>query len=661
MTADVPRRSADPSTLAEPLGPGRCRASHYDFDLTVDFVGRRLLGHVDVHCVRNSEPGEGGEWELVLDAAENSVVSDVSLEGTVLDKSQWSRDEHRKHPVLGLAVRVKIPTGTAGEKAIIRLAYETAAPNEEGDGGCSALQWLTPEQTAGKTLPYMFSQCQAIHARAMFPCQDTCECKATYTASVCCPAELNVLMSAKKASGPEPAEQPAWETPEGCGKDWTKHKFEQNVPIPAYLVAIVCGALESRRVGPRTQVWSEKEMVDDCAWEFADTEKFVATGEAIAGPYKWGIYDLLVLPPSFPYGGMENPCLTFVTPTLLAKDRSQVHVVAHEVSHSWSGNLVTNETWEHFWLNEGLTVFLELKITERVYGAVEADLQLAGRLKSLTESVNHFGKEHNFTRLIPDLSGGLDPDDAFSVIPYVKGMALFRHLESLVGGPELFEPFLQAYFTNFAGKTVTSTKMRDFFLEYFQGKAADSPTVAAALTGPIAELDWDQLWTAPGLPDVLPSCDAGAEQIKEARSLADRWAAAGEDTGKLSEFTPADVDGWSTTKVTVFLDSLLEDNEDGGGKVSQQACARMAECYGLLTANCELRFRFLRLALGAKWAGAQQAAVSLATTQGRMKYTRPIYRALNSFDASLAQETFLKHRGAYHPICAKMVARDLGV
>eukprot|EP00929_Paragymnodinium_shiwhaense_P026721 TRINITY_DN15823_c0_g1_i1.p1 TRINITY_DN15823_c0_g1~~TRINITY_DN15823_c0_g1_i1.p1 ORF type:complete len:656 (+),score=163.01 TRINITY_DN15823_c0_g1_i1:63-2030(+) len=651
-------RSADPSTLSEPLGPCRARVTHIDLDLTVDFVGKRLLGHADLHCLLNEDDGSG--YELVLDAAENLVVTEVQVDGSVVDSKSWSRDTARKHAVLGLAIRVRLPKGAAGEKSIVRVAYETAAPNESGEGGSSALQWLSPAQTAGKKFPYMFSQCQAIHARAMLPCQDTCECKVTYGATLRCPKELKGLMSAIMVSGPEPAAEQDWETPEGCGKDWVSYKFEQKVPIPAYLIAIVCGALESRRVGPRSQVWSEKEMVDECAWEFADTEKFVAAGEKLCGPYKWGIYDLLVLPPSFPYGGMENPCLTFVTPTLLAKDRSQVHVVAHEVSHSWSGNLVTNETWEHFWLNEGLTVFTELKIVRDVYGEEEAMLQLSNRLKSLSEAVNHFGKDHNFTRLVPDLSGGLDPDDAFSTVPYMKGMALFSMLESFVG-EEIFQQFLKAYFEKFGGRTVTSQQMRDFFLEHLKSKAAAEPRVQAALDGPIAKLDWQKLWKEPGMPAFLPPCNASSS-VSEARALADKWSAAGDDAAKLAAFSSKDVEGWTTTKLIVFLDSLLEDTEDGGGRIkSSAACASMAEKYGFLTANCELRFRFLRLALGAKWAGAKDSAVDLATSQGRMKFTRPIYRALKAYDLKLARDTFQKHRSSYHPICCKMVARDLEV
>jgi len=317
---------------------------------------------------------------------------------------------------------------------------------------------------------------------------------------------------------------------------------------------------------------------------------------------------------------------------------------------------VTNETWEHFWLNEGMCVFVELKIIKAVYGQEEMVLQMSSRLKSLAESVNHFGKDHNFTRLIPDLSGGGDPDDAFSTVPYIKGMSLFCLLEDKVGGPAKFEPFLPAYFSHFAGKTVNSNSMRDFFFDFFKGQAEKDAEIAAALAGPLAALDWDRLFFAPGMPDWLPVCDAAP--VEEAKALADRWNLA-DSPEKLAAFSKKDIEGWSTTKLIVTLDALLSDSEDGGGSLSAAACERMAECYGLLEANCELRFRFLRLALGAKWDGARASAVDLATCQGRMKFTRPMFRALKDFDAKLARETFDKHRTSYHPICSKMVARDL--
>lgn len=659
MAANAVRRSDDPSTLSEPVGPGRVRVVHMDIDATVDFVGKRLLGHVDYHCQRNEAPAAGDPWELVLDAAVSLQISEVQVDGATVQPPLWSRDEGRRSDVLGLALRVRLPSGSAGERLVVRVAFETAAPGEDGEGGCSALQWLRPSQTAGKKFPYVFSQCQAIHARAMLPCQDTCECKATYTGLLRAPAEMTALMSAVRLGEPEPCPEPDWETPEGCGKAWLAHRFEQKVPIAPYLIAIVCGRLEGRRVGPRTCIWSEPEVVEEAATEFDETEKFIAAGEKLCGPYRWGIYDMVVLPPSFPYGGMENPCLTFVTPTLLSKDKSQVHVVAHEVTHSWSGNLVTNHTWEHFWLNEGLTVFIEIRILRDVYGPEEAALQLSNRLKSLAESVNQFGKDHNFTRLIPDLSGGGDPDDAFSTIPYMKGFALFALLEHAVGGEKHFQPFIKAYFDHYAGKTVTSQGMRDFFLEYFKKLAETDPEVAAAMKGPVAALDWERLFYAPGMPDFQPFCDEGP--LREAQEFAQRWLNAGSDAGELAKFSAKDIEGWSTQKLTVFLDAMLPDNEDGGGSLEAAACKRMAELYGFLTSNCELQVRYLRLALGAKWAGAVDAAVKLATSQGRMKFTRPMYRALKAYDAKLARETFLKNRGSYHPICSKMVARDLEV
>jgi len=652
------QRSADPSTLSEPLGPGRARVLHTALDLTVDFVGQRLVGFVDLRCRCNESPTDGTAWELVLDAAISLQVEKVEVHGRLMPASEWSRDETKKSEALGSALRVKLGDGSPGLEINVRVYFETAAPGADGEDGCLALQWLAPSQTVGKQFPYLFSQCQAILARAMFPCQDTCECKMTYEASVRCPAELNVLMSAVKASDSVPADAPDWETPEGCGKEWVRHTFEQKLPIPPYLVAIVCGAVEGRRVGPRTTVWSEKEMVEDCAWEFEETEKFLVAAEKLCGPYKWGVYDLLVLPPSFPYGGMENPCLTFVTPTLLAKDRSQVSVIAHEIAHSWSGNLVTNETWEHFWLNEGLTVFTEIRIVRDVYGEEEATLHLAGEIKQLREDVDDFGSDHNFTRLIPDLSGGADPDDAFSTVPYIKGMALFCLLESLVGGEMNFQPFVRAYFEKFSGGTVTSEQMRDYFLEYFGAKAKEDVAIATALAGPIAALDWQKLWYAPGMPDILPPC-SGAP-IEEAQNLARKWEEAGTDVHVLGVFSSADIAGWGTTKLIVFLDCFL-DADGGSGRLSGVACEKMADVYKFLQANCELRGRFLRICLGAKWTGAEESAVEFATMQGRMKFTRPIYKALKAYDPKLARETFLKNRSIYHPVCAKMVAQDLEV
>eukprot|EP00756_Hemistasia_phaeocysticola_P066047 Hpha_TRINITY_DN8969_c0_g1::TRINITY_DN8969_c0_g1_i2::g.80763::m.80763/K01254/LTA4H; leukotriene-A4 hydrolase len=419
--------SGDPSTLSEPFGVGKVRQRHLNLEVAVDFPRRQLIGAVTVTAIRGA--GCSDACELVLDSSGFNVAN-TYVEG----KAVPFRFGELK-PALGTPLHVSVPGGPEDSEVKVRIEYATAAGE-----GCSALQWLPPAQTSGKKHPYLFSQCEAIHARSMVPCQDTCAAKVTYEATIAAPLELTVLMSAVRQGDATPLPSPpAGVSPEnapGCdsGK-WAVTRFEQKIAVPSYLVAIVCGKLGSRRIGPRSHVWSEEELLDACEHEFKEhTEKFLAAGEELCGPYVWGVYDLLVLPPSFPYGGMENPCLTFVTPSLIAGDRSQVSVVAHEIAHSWSGNLVTNRSWEHFWLNEGLTVFTEIKLVEKVLGAEQSALSAQIRLNGLGGAIKQFGETHGFTSLVPDLSHGINPDDCFSVVPYAKGWACFDELQTKAGG-----------------------------------------------------------------------------------------------------------------------------------------------------------------------------------------------------------------------------------
>ena len=353
----------------------------------------------------------------------------------------------------------------------------------------------------------VFTQCQAIHARALLPCQDSPGVKAPYTASLTVPDGLVGLMSAIATSFPEGKV--------GDGKSRT-FTFEQTVPMATYLIAIAAGNLEKRDVGPRTAVWSEPEMVEAGAYEFADTEKFVVVGEEIMTPYEWKRYDVLLLPPSFPYGGMENPCLTFVTPTLLAGDRSQANVIAHEVTHSWMGNLVSPETWDHFWLNEGWTRFVETKIMERMEGKPIAHLKVNEGLKALRDAVEEFGPEHEYTKLVPTLDGG-DPDDAFSSIPYEKGMSFLWYLQKTVGGDEPMEEFLVAYIHFFRRQALTSERFKTFFLDYFSLRLPKAT---------LDEIDWDTWLYKPGMPPEVP--EPNLEKLQAAKDLAAKWIAGGE-------------------------------------------------------------------------------------------------------------------------------------
>ncbi|KAI0979661.1 hypothetical protein GJ496_007054, partial [Pomphorhynchus laevis] len=371
---------------------------HMDIDWLVDFDRKMLSGYVILSLTKN----DGGQ-QLILDS-KHLLIHRISLictnKQTELQFKQQGADD-----IFGTPLIIMLPDNFMSDTDRIKIEYETSPD-------ASALQWLTANQTQGKKLPYMFSQCQAIHCRSIIPCQDSPAVKQTYTAAIRTSENLQVLMSAILKEGTK-------------GNTFV---FEQLVPVSSYLIAIAVGNLESRNLSSRCRVWCEPEGLEASAYEFIDVEKMLTTAESIMGPYIWKRYDLLVLPPSFPYGGMENPCLTFVTPTIVAGDRSLVNVVAHEITHSWSGNLFTNKNWEHFWLNEGHTRFIEGKIVARLNGEKYGALFNQNGYNALIDQIHSFGKGHPFTKLVLDLKG-VDPDDSYSIIPYEKGSILLQYIE----------------------------------------------------------------------------------------------------------------------------------------------------------------------------------------------------------------------------------------
>jgi len=544
----------------------------------------------------------------------------------------------------------------------VSITYKTSSIPSE----CTAAQWLPPSQTSGKVRPYLFTQCQAVHARSIVPCMDCPGVKFTYDAEVTVPGWAVAVMSAlpkeEKTREGKVEDGPA----AAAGEEGKKKvfEFEQPVPIPSYLLALAVGDLSSRDLSPRCRVYSEPSVVGAAAHEFAQTEDFLRAAEDLTGvPYPWGRYDLLCLPPSFPYGGMENPCLTFVTPTLLAGDRSLADVVAHEISHSWTGNLVTNRTWEHFWLNEGWTVWLQRRIMihpliteadanpEGVYG-----LDASGGWKDLADDVALH--EPDDTKLVLDLSDGSDPDDAYSSVPYEKGFNLLRALELRVGS-DAFLNFAQAYIAKFQYGTATSEEFRSFFGEYF----ADKKEGAKA-----KDFDWDTWLYGNGMPpsDYDPQFDKSLAEASE--SLAESWLKY--DAAKGFYIPEGDLSGWSTAQRTWFLDVLMTGIEERGAKPLKFATIKsMGEKYGFAsTKNAEVLFRYLMLAVPSADMASEEGreilttAARFITTQGRMKYVRPLYRAMRDAGEetrALARTTFLANREFYHPIAAKMVAGDL--
>ena len=617
------------------------KVTHVDFDLHVDFDAKAVGGTASMDVTVGPD---GDAHTLVLDTRA------LHIESCTVDGQETTFNlQQDPHPVMGTALTIDLPaTKPAGSNFSTKVVYKTTP-------GSSGLQWLRPEQTAGGKHPYLFSQFQAIHARSFFPCQDCPAAKMTYAAKIQTPNPLTALMSAVPVGDPE-------ELPKGI----RTFSFEQTVPIPPYLLAIAVGNLESRDIGPRSRVWSEPETVAAGEYEFGETEDFLKAAEQVAGPYVWGRYDLLLLPPSFPYGGMENPCLTFVTPTLLAGDRSQANVIAHEIAHSWSGNLVTNATWESFWLNEGFTVFIERKIMHKMYGKAVFDFAAIGGLMELKETVDRLGSDHPHTALTPVLEGGVDPDDVFSKVPYEKGFAFLVYLEFLTSGvaesdadaangtPE-FAQFLKQHFERNKFGTVTAAAFKESYTETFPDASEN--------------VDWETWLYKPGMPPVDVSMFYDDALATASAELAKKWHLCdvlgmgandrpeGVGKGDLSKFTAAQIDH--------FLLSLLE-YRGGSHPLSMPVIRSMEELYKLSESkNSEISCKWLQLRLGAGDTDAFEPTAVALRSAGRMKFLRPLYRSLKrcpgTDGAAFAVKTFQQTRAMYHPIAEKMVAADLGL
>ena len=580
--------------------------------LRVDFKSRVLSGVANLTVERRDEFAT----HLVLDTRDLDITAVTDL--TTGAPLPWTRGE--PHPALGRSLRVQLPACSSTE---ISVAYSTQPKS-------TALAWLAPEQTAGRSHPYVVSQCQAIHCRSMVPVQDTPAVKFTYMAEVTVPVGFAALMSGLR----EGVERAA---------DSATFRFRQPVPVPAYLIAIAVGNLKSRSLGERSAVWSEPEVVDKAAHEFAETETMLKTAEAICGPYVWGVYDLLVLPPSFPYGGMENPCLTFVTPTLLAGDRSLADVVAHEITHSWTGNLVTNRNWEHFWLNEGFTTFVERKIQGRMHGEPARHMSAAGGWKELREAIRTRGEDDPLTCLVPRLED-IDPDDAYCCVPYEKGHSLLWYLEQLVGGPEKFEPFLKAYIAKFQFKTLDTENFCSFLTEFFSDEAKE---------GLFATVDWKAWFSTPGMPPYEPTFDTSLTDA--CSQLCRRWLEW--DDSQEAPFSAADLDALSSNQIVEFLAQLLEEPP-----LTPTKLKKMEEIYGMNDrGNAEIRFRWLRLCIAGRWLEQVPAALEMVTTQGRMKFVRPLYRDLYSWEEvrERAVETYQRNKQYMMHVSAHVIGKDL--
>ena len=588
----------DVHSHAEPL---TARVTHVSLDLAADFTTKVVRGTatLDIRARPNAR-------RIVLDSNGLRIAAVTDMRGRPLTYALGPRE-----PVHGSALTV-----TIGAARRIRIAYATAPD-------AKALQWLTPEQTAGKAQPFLFSQGQAILNRSWIPTQDSPGIRQTWDAKIAVPCALTAVMSGDQAV----------ETT--CTNGRRTFAYRMTKPVAPYLIALAVGDLKFRGLSKRTGIWAEPATLDKAAYEFGELERFVEAAESLYGPYRWGRYDVLVLPPSFPFGGMENPTLTFATPTAIAGDRSLVSLIAHELAHSWSGNLVTNATWDDFWLNEGFTSYFENRIMERLYGpqraAMEADLSWTDMQNAVIAAGGPAAKD---TQLRLALDRSRDPDDGMTQIAYDKGATFLRTIEAAVGRAR-FDAYLRGYFDRFAFQPQTSAGfLRDLKANLLRGDEA-------------ARIGVDAWVYRPGIPanavhvrsDAFPAMDAAA-----------RAFAAGGPASAI----PGDV----TTQETVrFITQLPR-------TLSPERLAALDRRFGWSeTGNSEIRFAWLNLALANRYEPAAASAEQFLTAQGRRKFVAPLFQQMwgqGDWGRALASRIYKRARPGYHAVTSTTIDKILG-
>ena len=431
----------------------------------VDFDNKKVDGEVTI-SFKALEDGE----VIILDTKSLIIKSIKDNTGNELD---FKLDNYYRLESHGVPLKI-YKEYSKDDTFDITIEYSTTKD-------CMAIDWLEPEQTSGGKYPFMYSQCQSILCREMLPIQDTPAIKMPVQISITVPEELIGLAAGLFVE----------EINNGNNKTFI---YALDIPIPSYLIAIAAGDIGSQNVSERCTIYAEKTVVEKAAWEFSDTEKFLKIAENYIGEYVWKQYNILVLPPSFPFGGMENPTLTFLTPSLIAGDKSLVSVVAHEISHSWTGNLVTNENWPDFWLNEGFTMFIERKILSSHKDKDMAKLDAMVGLSDLKADIIAFGESKSFSSLEPNLLGR-NPDDAFNKVPYEKGFNLLYYLENKVNNDDIFQKFMRSYIDKFKKGVVKYMDFRTFFETFIKNNVKDWEKI-------LNDIDWDTWVFAPGFPPV---------------------------------------------------------------------------------------------------------------------------------------------------------------
>jgi aminopeptidase N len=575
--------------------PEEAIITHIHLNLNVDFDKHLLMGFAKINFKNLT-----GADRLILDTRDLEI-SRITQGDDERDVKFTFGDEVK---FLGKALNIFVDKGVS----LVTIYYKTAPD-------AAALMWLTPEQTAGKQFPFMFSQSQAILARTWVPCQDGPGVKFTYSADITCPSNLMALMSAENDTL--------------VHKDG-KYHFNMPQPISSYLMAIAVGDVRFHAFGKNTGVYAEPVMLERCIYEFEDMQKMVDAAGELYGEYAWGRYDVIVLPPSFPFGGMENPRLTFATPTIIAGDRSLVALVAHELAHSWSGNLVTNATWNDFWLNEGFTMYFENRIMEKLYGSDYADMLDVLGFNELESTVKELGDTSADTHLYLQLKDR-DPDDGMNDIAYIKGQFFLKTIESVVGR-EKMDVFLKKYFSEHAFQSMNTAK----FIAYLNENLIHGDT---AVANKIKMNDWI---FGPGIPS--NSFRVNSVLLEKAASQAKAFMA-----GALPK--ELETKGWSTHEWLQFLRSLPE------GLSKDQIAALDKKFHFTNSGNCEILCDWFQHTIASSYLPAEAQLELFLTNVGRRKFIVPLYKALvkTQEGKAFATKVYAHARVGYHSVAQQTI------
>ena len=608
-----------------------------DMDVSLDFDKKQMIGKMDIkYEILSSEIPK-----IILDLKGPEIVSiefvqkdeeeDEDINTIPLTYNIDSENQYKDSLGTPLIISLENIEKDSPEEfnkiketktLIVRIKFITTEK-------CTGIQFLTKEQTYTKKYPFMFTQCEAIQCRSLFPVQDSPSVKSIYTVKTSIASPLTFLFGGilKTRFYDSNSKQ-------------NISLFEQNIPIPSYLVAFVAGELQYGRISDRCGVWTEVGLCKKACHEFKDAERYIEIAEEyLAHPYEWKVYNLLVLPFSFPYGGMENPNLTFVTPALLAGDCSMSNVIGHEISHSWTGNLVTNKNWKNFWVNEGFTIFMERKLDSALLGEDMENLEAIVGNNELIADIKLLGEDSEYTKLSPDY-GGNDPDDGFSTVPYEKGYQFLIFIEKLIG-KDNFKETMQRYIKKYKNQSVDYTSFKEVLESLIREKYKKKQ--AKKLIG---EIDWDKWLNEKGIPSYKN--DFSSEYLKDAEKLAEDFLNEKEDNETvLKKFKE-----WHTNVKLAFLNYLL-DNKD---KISEQIAKNLKNKLNLAEEyNAEIKYMWYLLALDKKMEEEIPNIENFLATHGRLKYIRPVYFAWIEKDFNQAKEYFEKVKELYHPFARRII------